>query len=125
MNGKDLRLAIKGKVSVNDLLERTGIKRTTFYTFYDKNVDVPNECLEKIEQAGINLDIPEQNSDILSNPVYLKNQILLKDKMIDILESNNETLRSVINSGIDHGYQFLKPKEEKKENVKKVESVSF
>lgn len=89
MNGKKLQQAIKNSgISVNEILEKTGIKRTTFYTLY-KSDEIEQHYLDKIKSAGVELNKSEQiHTEVNQLTVYLE--------LIESLKRENRLLNEII-----------------------------
>lgn len=113
MNGKELKAAIRNSgLPINELLERTGIKKTTFYTLY-KDATVEQHYIDRLAKAGVKFGeneqkrtLPEDNINVLKATLFMMEQQnkIMEARIEELklhnqdLRKNNETLNTVVMS---------------------------
>lgn len=103
MNGKELKSAIRNSgISASEIIEKTGIKRTTFYTLYKEN-EIEQHYIDKIASAGVVFRVPEQNRTgkdsidyLKAENFWLKQQIAKQESDLLLLEAKNKKIIDAI-----------------------------
>lgn len=86
------------EISANEICDRSGYPRATFYNYFDDKYDLLNYCWLLLSEM-IRLDEYEQMNPSESMYIYF-------DRIYNVAEENSRLIQRILNGNTETGYMF-------------------